>query len=228
MGTTLRDIVYDIGGGIRGGKKFKAVQTGGPSGGVIPAEYLDTPIDYETLGKLGSIMGSGGMIVMDEDDCMVDITKFYLEFSVDESCGKCAPCRIGGRQLQGLLDNIVKGTGTLDDIRKLRQIGQAMKRAALCGLGQTAPNPILSTLTYFEAEYLAHINDKKCPAKKCKDLTQYFILPDKCIGCGLCARRCPVKAINGEKRQPHIISQELCIKCGECYQVCKFEAVSHS
>ncbi|MBN2510428.1 MAG: NADH-quinone oxidoreductase subunit NuoF [Spirochaetales bacterium] len=226
MGTTLREIVYDIGGGIKDGKKFKAVQTGGPSGGVITADYIDTPIDYASLQKLGSIMGSGGMIIMDEDDCMVDVAKFYLDFTVDESCGKCAPCRVGGKTMLHLLEGITKGKGTMDDIEKMKKIALGMSKASLCGLGQTAPNPVLSTLRYFEDEYLAHIQEKRCPAGKCKDLTVYEIISDKCIGCGLCARRCPVSCISGEKRQPHVIDQEKCIKCGECYSVCKFEAVS--
>lgn len=225
MGTTLREIVFDIGGGIIGGKKFKAAQSGGPSGGVIPEQYLDTPIDYENLQKIGSIMGSGGLIVMDEDDCMIDVAKFYLEFSVDESCGKCSPCRIGGKQIYQLLDKISKGQGSLHDLEKIKAIGHAMQRASLCQLGGTTPNPVLSTLKYFEAEYLAHINDKKCPAGKCKDLFKYFILTDKCIGCGLCARKCPTNAISGEKAKPHVIKDALCIKCGECERVCKFKAV---
>jgi len=189
MGTTLREIIYDIGGGIAEDKKFKAVQTGGPSGGVITADYLDTPIDYKSLTSLGSMMGSGGMIIMNEDDCIVDVTKFYLGFSVEESCGKCSPCRIGGRSLYNILDRITKGEGELSDIKKMKDIGQAMKKASLCGLGQTAPNPILSTLTYFEDEYMAHIKDKRCPAGKCKELISFHILADKCIGAQVSHRR---------------------------------------
>lgn len=227
MGTTLREIVFDIGGGIRGGKAFKAVQTGGPSGGVIPASCLDTPIDYESLQKLGSIMGSGGMIVMDETDCIVDVVKFYLEFTVDESCGKCAPCRIGGRTLFNILTKITKGQGTLDDLPKIKDICHAMQKASLCGLGQTAPNPVLSIIRHFEEELLTHINDKHCPAGKCKSLVQYTIDPEKCIGCGACARKCPANCISGEKRKPHMINQNLCLKCGECQKSCKFDAVLH-
>ncbi len=226
MGITLREIIYDIGGGIRGGKAFKAVQTGGPSGGVITAEYLDTPIDYEHLQELGSIMGSGGMIVMDEDDCMVDVARFYQEFCVDESCGKCAPCRIGTRTLLNLLEKITAGRGGAEDLDKIREVGLAMQKAALCGLGQTAPNPVLSTMKYFEEEYRAHIQDRRCPAGVCKKLVTYEIDPAKCIGCTLCARKCPVNTIAGERQKPHRILQENCIKCGECLKACKFGAVS--
>ena len=225
MGITLREIIYEIGGGIPGGKKFKAVQTGGPSGGVITADYLDTPIDFDNLAKLGSIMGSGGMIVMDEDDCMVDVTKFYLEFTVDESCGKCSPCRVGGRQLFNHLEKITNGEGTEEDIRKMRLIGKAMQKASLCALGQTAPNPVVSTLQYFESEYMAHIKERRCPAGKCKKMVRYSILADKCIGCGMCAKKCPAGCIKGEKKQPHVIDSAACIKCGACEEACKFKAV---
>lgn len=225
MGITLREIIYDIGGGIAHGKEFKAVQTGGPSGGVITIENLDTPIDFGSLTKLGSMMGSGGMIVMDEDDCIVDVTKFYLNFTVDESCGKCSPCRIGGRSLANLLEKITKGNGELANLDQMLEIGQAMKKASLCALGQTAPNPIISSLHYFRDEYLAHIVDKKCPAGKCKSLISYYILPDKCIGCTACARKCPTGAITGERREVHVIDQAACIKCGVCYETCKFGAI---
>jgi NADH:ubiquinone oxidoreductase subunit F (NADH-binding) len=225
MGTTLRDIIYDIGGGIANGKKFKAAQTGGPSGGCITATFLDTPIDYETLQSIGSMMGSGGMIVMDEDDCMIDVTKFYLEFTVDESCGKCAPCRIGGRTCYNILDRISKGKGEPGDLQKLKDIGHAMRKASLCGLGQTAPNPFMSTMKYFEEEYRAHIEDKKCPAGKCKDMLTYTIDAEKCVGCTACARRCPVSCISGEMKKLHVIDQSKCIKCGQCFTACKFDAV---
>ena len=225
MGITLREIIYDIGVGILVGKKFKAVQTGGPSGGVITADYLDVPIDYEHLQALGSIMGSGGMIVMDEDDCMVDVARFYQEFCVDESCGKCAPCRIGTRTLLTLLEKIADGKGEMDDIKKIEHVGRAMQKAALCGLGQTAPNPVLSTLRYFKDEYLEHINEKKCRAGKCKNLVAYAIDPAKCKGCTACARKCPVGAITGEVKKPHAIDPAKCIKCGVCMSTCKFGAV---
>ncbi|TYT75551.1 NADH-quinone oxidoreductase subunit NuoF [Desulfobotulus mexicanus] len=225
MGTTLREIIYDIGGGIPNGKAFKAAQTGGPSGGVITAEHLDTPIDYETLGALGSMMGSGGMIVMDEDDCIVDVTKFYLDFSVDESCGKCAPCRIGTRKMHNILRKITMGKGTMDHIQQLRALAVPMQKASLCGLGQAAPNPILSTLKYFEDEYLAHIRDHRCPAGVCKALVTYTINPDICIGCTVCSRKCPNNCITGERKKPHVIDQDNCIKCGICHEGCKFGAV---
>ena len=228
MGTTLREIIFDIGGGIRGGKAFKSAQTGGPSGGMIPPQFLDTPIDYENLAKIGSIMGSGGLIVMDEDDCIPDIAKFYLDFTVDESCGKCAPCRIGGRKLLNYLDKICKGEGTHEDIENMKDISEAMSRASLCGLGQTASNPVQSSLRYFMDEYKEHIDDKTCRAGKCKNLLRYTINASKCVGCTACARVCPVNAIAGERKQPHTIDAAKCIKCGQCFEVCKFHAVARS
>ena len=226
MGTTLREIIFDIGGGIRDGKAFKAAQTGGPSGGIIPPQFLDTPIDYENLAKIGSIMGSGGLIVMDEDDCIPNIAKFYLDFTVDESCGKCAPCRIGGRKLLNYLDKICDGKGTHEDIENMREISEAMSRASLCGLGQTASNPVQSSLRYFMDEYKEHIDDKRCRAGKCKNLLRYTIDKTKCVGCTACARVCPANAIAGERKQPHSINNETCIKCGQCYEICKFHAIT--
>jgi len=228
MGTTLREVIFDIGGGIKGGKKFKAVQTGGPSGGCLTTSFLDTPIDYDNLIAAGSMMGSGGMIVMDEDDCMVSIAKFYLEFTLDESCGKCTPCRIGNKRLFEILDKITKGLGTEDDLTRLRSLCKVIKDTSLCGLGQTSPNPILSTLDNFYEEYLAHVRDHKCPAGQCKSLVKYTIDNEKCTGCTLCFRNCPVGAITGEKRSPHFIDNAICIKCGVCYDKCKFDAVSVS
>jgi len=225
MGTTLREIIYDIGGGIKGGKKFKGAQTGGPSGGIITEEFLDLPIDYESLTSLGSMMGSGGLIVMDEDDCVVDVSRFYMEFCVDESCGKCSPCRIGTNQMHSILVKFTKGQGTMEDLDKLEKIGHAMKRAALCGLGQTAPNPTLSTIKRFREEYLEHIVDRKCRAGKCKDLVVFSIDKNKCIGCSLCAKKCPVNCITGDKVQKFTIDTSKCIKCGECFNACKFGAV---
>ena len=227
MGITLREIIFEIGGGIPNGKKFKAVQTGGPSGGMLTSEYLDTPIDFDNLVKLGSMMGSGGMIVMDEDDCVIDVTKFYLEFTVEESCGKCSPCRIGGRQLYNYLEKITSGNGAEEDIEKMRQISFAMQKASLCALGQTAPNPILSTLNFFPEEYDAHIKERRCPSGKCSSLYKYVILPEKCIGCGLCARKCPIDGcITGEKGKPYTIDTTKCVKCGACVEACKkFQAI---
>ena len=225
MGTTLREIVEEIGGGVPNGKKFKAAQTGGPSGGCIPASLIDTPIDYDSLISIGSMMGSGGLIVMDEDNCMVDIAKFFLEFTVDESCGKCTPCRIGTKRLLEILEKITKGNGTLEDLDRLELLCHSIKNASLCGLGQTAPNPVLSTLRYFRDEYVAHVVDKKCPAGVCKALTNYVIEEDKCKGCSACARKCPVGAITGEIKKPFTIDQSKCIKCGACMETCKFNAI---
>ena len=225
MGTTLREVIYEIGGGIKDGKKFKAVQTGGPSGGCLTEKHLDSPIDFDNLLAAGSMMGSGGMIVLDEDDCMVSIAKFYLEFTVEESCGKCTPCRVGNKRLHEILDKITKGNGTRDDIDSLRNLGHVIKDTALCGLGQTSPNPVLSTIDNFWDEYLEHVNEKKCRSGQCKALLQYFIDAENCTGCTACARNCPVNAISGERRGIHIIDQETCIKCGACMDKCKFNAV---
>ena len=226
MGTTLREVVEEIGGGVPNGKKFKAAQTGGPSGGCIPLEHYDVPIDYDNLIAIGSMMGSGGLIVMDEDNCMVDIAKFFLDFTVDESCGKCTPCRIGTRRMYEILDKITKGQGTLEDLDRLEELGKYIKDNALCGLGQTAPNPVLSTLRYFRDEYVAHVVDKKCPAGVCKALLQYKIDPAKCKGCTLCARNCPAGCISGKVKEPHVIDQSKCLKCGACMDNCKFGAIS--
>lgn len=225
MGTTLREIVFDIGGGIPDGKEFKAAQTGGPSGGCIPAEHLDTPIDYESLGAIGSMMGSGGLIVMDNTKCMVNLAKFYLGFTVDESCGKCTPCRIGTQRMLEILNRITEGNGEEEDIEKLEVLANTIKKASVCGLGQTAPNPVLSTMKYFKDEYIAHIKDKKCPAGECKALASIEINPELCKGCGICKKQCPVNAISGEVKQPHKIDPAICIKCGACVGKCPFKAI---
>ena len=225
MGTTLREVIYEIGGGIPNGKALKAAQTGGPSGGCIPAEHLDIPIDYDNLIAIGSMMGSGGLIVMDEDNCMVDIAKFFLQFTVDESCGKCTPCRIGTKRLYEMLEKITSGNATMEDLDKMEQLCYYIKNNSLCGLGQTAPNPVLSTLRYFKDEYIAHVKDKKCPAGVCQDLLTYKIIDLKCKGCTACARGCPVGAISGTVKQPHTIDTTKCIKCGACMAKCKFGAI---
>ena len=226
MGTTLREIVFDIGGGIPGGHEFKAAQTGGPSGGCIPAEHLDTPIDYESLSQIGSMMGSGGLIVMDDTKCMVNLAKFYLGFTVDESCGKCTPCRIGTKRMLEILEKVTEGNGETEDLEKLERLAKTIQKASVCGLGQTAPNPVLSTMKYFRDEYIAHIRDKKCPAREYKALRAIEIDPEKCRGCGICKKNCPVNAITGEVKQPHKIDEDVCIKCGTCISKCPFKAIS--
>lgn len=225
MGTTLREVIFEIGGGIRNGKKFKAVQTGGPSGGCLTEKHLDLPIDFDNLVNAGSMMGSGGMIVMDEDDCMVSFAKFFLDFTVEESCGKCAPCRIGNKRLNELLNHIIEGKGSEPDIERLRNMSNVIKDTSLCGLGQSSPNPVLSTLNNFMDEYIAHVVDKKCPAGQCKSLMEYYIIPENCVGCTACARVCPVNAITGARKEIHFINPDICIKCGACKEKCKFDAI---
>ena len=225
MGTTLRTIIYDVGGGIPGKKKFKAVQLGGPSGGCVPEQYLDTPVDYEEIAKVGAIMGSGGVIVMDENTCMVDMARFFMEFIQDESCGKCTPCREGTRRLLEILERICEGHGVQGDIEALESLSDVIKNTALCGLGQTAPNPVLSTLRYFRAEYDAHINEKKCPAKRCVELLKFEVDSEACKKCGLCFKACPTEAIAWQKKQAARIDTEKCIKCMTCFEKCKFDAI---
>jgi len=225
MGTPLRSVVFDIGGGVAGGRQLKAIQTGGPAGGCIPAKWIDLAVDYDTLTKAGSIMGSGGMIVLDEDDCMVDIAKYFMTFSQDESCGKCTPCREGTTRMLEILERITTGNGTLEDLDKLKRLGTLMKKASLCGLGRAAANPVLSTLEHFREEYVAHVAERRCPAHKCKALVHYEIDPEKCVGCTVCARNCPVTCISGVRKEPHVIDQLRCIKCGRCFEVCRFDAV---
>lgn len=226
MGTTLREVIYEIGGGIPNGKKFKAAQTGGPSGGCIPASELDIPIDYDNLTSIGAMMGSGGLIVMDEDNCMVDVARFFLDFTQDESCGKCPPCRIGTKRMLEILERICDGKGEEGDIERLEELAEGIKASALCGLGQTAPNPVLSTIKYFREEYEAHIREKRCPAGVCRNLLNYVIDPEKCKGCGICAKKCPAGGITGEKKKPHVIDTEKCVKCGSCVDACPFGAIS--
>jgi ferredoxin len=227
FGTSLRKIIFDIGGGVPNGKRFKAVQTGGPSGGVIPEQHLDIPVDYESLQKLGSIMGSGGLVVMDEDSCMVDVARFFMEFCCDESCGKCPPCRVGTRQMLGILERICRGEGEEEDIARLEELATVVKDSSLCGLGQTAPNPVTTTLRYFREEYLAHIREKRCPARVCRELIDFSINEEACVGCSLCMRVCPVTTIfKREGRKKYYIVEENCIHCGACFDACKFDSIS--
>lgn len=228
MGTTLREIIFDIGGGIPNGREFKAAQTGGPSGGCIPAKYLDTPIDYESLKQIGSMMGSGGLIVMDDTKCMVNLARFYLDFTVSESCGKCTPCRIGTKRMLEILEKICNGNGNIEDIERLKKLGEYIEKTAVCGLGQTASNPVLSTLKYFEDEYKEHVVEHICRAKECKALTKITIDQDKCKGCDLCKKACPVNAITGEIGKKHEINQDICIKCRTCIQTCPFKAIGNN